>query len=53
MGECAVGCMQILTLFCVRDLSKSPLEEVRVQGADGLLLTELLGKWEAFLHGAL
>ena len=34
-------------------LNKSPLEEMRVQGADGLLLTELLGKWEAFLHGSL
>lgn len=34
-------------------LNKSPLEEMRVQGADGLLLTDLLGKWEAFLHGGL
>lgn len=35
---------------CAVLLSKSPLEEMRVQGADGWLLTELLGKWEAFLH---
>lgn len=26
MGDSAVGCMQILTLFCVRDLSTSPLD---------------------------
>ena len=26
MGDYAVGCMQILTLFCVRDLSTSPLD---------------------------
>ena len=33
--------------------NKGRWKRVRVQGADGLLLTELLGKWEAFLHGAL